>query len=750
MMRLRLKRVFSVILAGLLLSLPIVGLSAGAAGETVLSVGKSYTLKYDSEIDGAYPAKAYEPESSLTDGVFAARAAASDPAYLRLYRGTAVIVTIDLEAVCAVSSVEVSSLQSGGGIVCPRYVHVAVSEDGESFGTVGTLEDPNSVTNNQARSIKHKVELDQTYRARYVRVTFSSDVHTYIDEISVYGSTDASGAAAAKADAPVEDRGFGPQIDGIGNVVLMYTVGNYTEDQLLPYLLYQDTDGNFADTMFDAMLFLPSGTSNYDYTVAEGWEKYLADMLGATSKNNLTALNSVVGKHSEELGGKKYPVFLSVPFLAPGNKDINGVTPNNLENRFQIIQAFIDRMVDAFNASGFDNLELKGLYWHEELVQYTLSNYEEELIKQFNEYAHGKGLKTIWIPYFGAPGAERAVELGFDCATLQSGYAFGRDASVVAEIGESTPKAVEDSAAEAKKYGLGMEFELDVGRTDFLDRYYKYVHTGYKTGCMDGHMMMLYQSVAGIYGCAKSPKASGQRQVYDMTYLYIKGKFTSYPPEIAPKQYIVAAAGGRSSGKLEVADPDTIRGTLKTAETNIPEGLPFVVEGDGFYVLNAGSVTPGSYEVSFSVTDGYNVSAMETVKILLYDPEDAGIALNLSGEVTAYTRLDPSANTVTIPAGAATARWLENGWYHVTAEVNGKKVSGFAEATALGLSDTPSGSGDPGSDELSGTEETSDSDGFPGWAIGVIAGGVVLLAAAAGLIVALTKKGKHNSTKKAD
>ena len=747
MMRLRLKRIFSAMLAGLLLALPVAGFSAGAAGETVLSVGKSYTLKYDSEIDGAYPAKAYEPESSLTDGVFAAKAAASDPAYLRLYRGTAVIVTIDLEAVCAVSSVEVSSLQSGGGVVCPRYVHVAVSEDGESFGTVGTLEDPNSVTNNQARSIKHKVELDQTYRARYVRVTFSSDVHTYIDEISVYGSTDASGAAAAKADAPVEDRGFGPKIDGIGNIVLMYTIGNYTEDQLLPYLLYLDTDGNIADTMFDAMLFLPSGGSSYDYTTAEGWESYLTDMIGAAGKINLTALNNLVGKHSEELGGKKYPVFLSVPFLAPGSKTINGVAPDSLENRSQIIQAFIDHMIETFNASGFDNLELKGLYWHEELVQYTLSNYEEELIKQFNEYVHGKGLKTIWIPYFGAPGAERAVELGFDCATLQSGYAFGRDANVIAEIGEATPKAVEDSSAEARKYGLGMEFELDVGRTDFLDRYYKYVHTGYKTGCMDGHMMMLYQSVAGIYGCAKSPKGSNQRQVYDMTYQYIKGTFTSYQPVIAPKQYIVAATGSRSSGKLEVADPDTVRGTLKTAETNIPEGLPFVVEGDGFYVLNAGSAAAGSYEVSFSVTDGYNVSATETVKILLYDPEDAGIALNLSGEVTAYTRLDPSANTVTIPAGAATARWLEDGWYHVTAEVNGKKVSGFAEAKALGLSD----SGDPaGSDESSDTEESSDSDGFPGWAIAVIAGGVVLLAAAAGLIVGLTKKGKHNSTKKAD
>lgn len=732
----RLKRIFSVMLAGLLLALPLACFSAGAAGETVLSVGKSYTVKYDSEIDGAYPAKAYEPESSLTDGVFAANAAASDSAYLRLYRGTAVNVTIDLEAVCAVSSVEVSSLQSGGGVVCPRYVRVAVSEDGESFGTVGTLEDPDSVTNNQSRSIKHKVELDKAYRARYVRVTFSSDVHTYIDEITVSGSADAAGAAAAEADAPVEDRGFGPQIDGIGNIVLMYTIGNYTEEQLLPYLMYVDTDGNVTDTMFDAMLFLPAGGSNYDYTAADGWDKYLTDMLGAAAKNNLTALNSLVGKYKEELGGAKYPVFLSVPFLAPGNRYFDGVKPDSLENRSQIIQAFVDKMIDSFNASGFDNLELKGLYWHEELVQYTLSNYEEELIKRFNEYVHGKGLKTIWIPYFGAPGAERAVELGFDCATLQSGYAFGRDASVIAEIGEATPKAVEDSAAEAKKYGLGMEFELDLGQSNYLDRYYKYVHTGYATGCMDGHMMMLYQSVSGIYGCAYSAKGSNQRQVYDMTYRYIKGTFTSYAPEVAPGQYIVVKTGSRASGKLEVADADTVRGTLKTAEVSIPEGLPFVVEGDGFYVLNATSAEAGSYEVSFSVTDGYNVSETATVRILLYDPDDAGTALNLAEDLTAYTRLDTSAATVTIPAGAATARALENGWYHVSAEVNGKTVFGFAEATSIGLEWSDGGSG-------------KTSGGFPGWAIGVIAGGAALLAAVICAVVFAAKKGKSKPENKA-
>lgn len=712
-------------IAGFLCSAPLLSNLSARAEENVLSVGKSYTLEYEGEIDGAFPGKTYEPESSLTDGVKAANAAYGDSAFLHLYRGTAVHVTIDLESVCAVSSVELSALQGSGGICCPRYVRVAVSEDGESFGTVGSVSDPDSITSKQAKIVKYNVALDKTYRARYVRVTFSSDVHTYVDEISVYGSADAAGAASAETDAPFEERGFGPQIDGIGNIVLMYTVGKYTEEQLLPCLMYVDTDGNPTDTMFDSMLFLPSGASNYDFTTAAGWDTYLEEMLGVSSNANLAALNSLAGKYSEALGGKKYPVFLSVPYLAVGSKAINGVRPDSLENRSQIIQAFIDKAMEQFAAAGFDNLELKGFYWHEELIQYTASNYEEELIIRFNEYVHGKGLKTIWIPYYGSPGLERAVDLGFDCATLQSGYAFSRTAETAAEIGYSTAKAVEDSAALAKKYGLGMEFELDLGPTDYFDRYFKYVHTGYSTGCMNGHMMMLYQSVHGIYGCAGAAKGSTQRQIYEMTYQYIKQTFTSYAPVIAEHQVIAAKIGARSSGKLEISDADTVRGTLKTADANIPEGLPFVVEGDGFYVLNASDCQPGMYEVTFTVTDGYNLSEPGTVKILLYDPEEPGIALELTKDLTVYARLDTSSTAITIPAGTASAREVENGWYYVSTEVNGKTVDGFVEAAAIGL----------GGDSSSG-------GGLPGWAIGVIAGGAALLVAAAAAAVFLKKKKK--------
>lgn len=53
-----------------------------------------------------------------------------------------------------------------------------------------------------------------------------------------------------------------------------------------------------------------------------------------------------------------------------------------------------------------------------ELVNYAAADFSEELVVSFNDYVHSKELGTMWIPYYCAPGMERAVELGFDVAPV--------------------------------------------------------------------------------------------------------------------------------------------------------------------------------------------------------------------------------------------------------------------------------------------------------------------------------------------
>ncbi len=668
------KRIICICIAVLLFALAVIPVVVRAES-TNLSLGKTYTLVYDSPIEHAYPSYAYKAESKLTDGKFASTTTYTDPAFVELYRGTAVTVTIDLGATCGVSSVEIRTMQSKeAGVYCARYLEVAVSEDGEGFATVGRLEDKKTVTESTRKMVTHKLELDNTYAARYVSVTFSCDVFVYIDEVSVFGSESASGAVVADVDAPREDRGYAGQIDGIGNIVLMYTGGNFTEETLLPYFAYVDTDGNVADTMFDSMLFLPS-PGGFDFSKPAGWDKYIDAMFGASAQTNLTALNKLVGDLSDdlELGDDyRYPVFLAMPYLEVGGASFGGITPNNLDKRTTIISSYIDQMIEKFNESDFSNLELKGFYWFHELISYSTSDYEEDLMINFNEYVHGKGLKSIWIPYYCAPGFERAADLGFDAATLQSGYAFAKN-GILAE-------SVEDSAMQAKKFGLGMEFELDINVADAYERIYKYIHTGYATGCMDGGMMMLYQTVDHIYQCANATASSDQRKIYELFYLYNKGNFTSYAPIIEPDQIIVSDLNSRTSGTLAITDEDSLKNKLDLVDLVASEGLTYVLEGDGFYLFNTKDSAPGLYTLTFKVSDGYNLSEEATVKVFLADFDAPTAVSTLDADLVLYDRMVETNETATLSAGTVINQYdVEDGWAYIIATVDGKKVDGFAK-----------------------------------------------------------------------
>jgi len=692
MKKLYLKRIVCICIALLLFALAVLPVIVRAE-QTNLSLGKSYTVEYVSSIDHAFPACKYESESRLTDGKLASGTSYTDPAFLELYRGTAVTVTIDLGSACAVSSVVLRTMQSkAAGVYCARYVKVDVSENGTDYATVGMLEDKKSVTDTNKKMITHTVELDQAYIARYVSVTFSCDVYTYTDEVTVYGSTETSGAVAAKPDTIKDDVGYADEIDGIGNIVLMYTVGNYNEEKLLPYLAYIDAEGNATDSMFDSMLFLPSPASGYDFSKSQTWDKYIEAMFGKSSNTNLTALNNLVGDMRETLSfeeGYRYPVFLAVPYLENGSNSFDGVKPNSLENRTKIVSAYIDQMIKLFDESSFEHLELKGFYWFHESIAYSATTYEEDFMINFNEYVHSKGLKSIWIPYYCSPGFERARELGFDSATLQSGYAFPRSGESIDVLGDVLPEAVDDSARQARKFGLGMEFELDIGVSDAYERFYKYLHTGYSTGCMDGHMMMLYQAVDGIYKCSKAPEVSDQRKIYDLLYLYNKGRFTSDAPVIEPDQIIVANINSRTSGTLSIIDNDSLKNKLFVVEKTATEGLTYVLEGDGFFIVNTKDTVPGMYTLNFKVSDGYNVSDEATVKFFIADYDNPAETIVLDQDLVLYKNLTQSNEVATLTSGVSINRYdIEDGWSYIRAKVDGKDVCGFAKLSTTEQNDS--------------------------------------------------------------
>ena len=693
-----------------------------------LSVGKTYGISYESPIDNAFPNKKYRAEKKLTDGIFASQKSYADKALATFYRGTVLYVTIDLENVCAVDRVEVHALhQKAAGIYCPRYGSVAVSEDGENFGTVASFDNSALVRSSVVDFVTADVKLPEPYRARYVRVALASDVFLYMDEITVYGSKDPASAKSAGADKKAEDAGIAKPVDGIGNICLMYTVGNYSEKELLPYFAYVDAEGNPVDTMYDGMLFLPSGASNYDFTSPSGWDRYIEEMFGEISGMNLTALDRVVAKYASQIGlpaDYRYPVFLAIPKLPDSVEEFtefDELTPFNLDSKLTIIQGYMNKMIGLMSGDAFKSLELKGFYWHEEQIPYSELSYAEDLMKGFTSYVHEKGLFALWIPYYCAPGFERGKELGFDGPCLQAGYAFDHSQS---ETGDSKAAACDDSAAQAKKFGLGLEFELDLSVKDFYKRFFKYVHTAYKTGCMTDGLMTMYQGVTDIYKCAGAASGTDMRNVYEMLHEYIHDSFVSEQPVIQPGQFIAAPTGERTSGNLTVTDTDSKKNALKIRNSTVQDGLTAVFEGDGFYLINTKETVPGAYSVRLTVTDGYNDSEEEEVIVLVYDPAGEKQSLTLKNDVSVYKSFVKEN-----PESASKGETLEvlpvkDGWYCLFKD---GKPAGLALSENLGIQ-TPS---EPGSQ--------SPSSLLPLW---ISLGAVAAVAAVVAACLIIRKKKK--------
>ena len=613
------KRILTLLLA-LLMTLPLFCFEALAADE-VISVGKKYTLEYSTPIDNAYPKKAYKQEKLLTDGQIASQASYNDKAFLELYRGTSVAVTIDLGSVMAVSAVSIGELQNkAAGIVCSRYLEVYVSENGTDYGYAGKVENPSYITETTARRVELKAAFDKSYKARYVRAVFSSDIFTYVDEVSVFGGSDASNAATAPAYKESYANEFSGDIDGIKSVCLMYIASNYTKAMMKPYFAYIDTNGKAVDTMFDSLLFLgmPETSSS------DGFMRQ-ADMINFVNKamapeNNMGALNTIVGELKSELGladDYKYPVFFSVPnigiyYNSFGEIDGVNVQSNNLENRCKIVKWYIDYVEQEFSARGFDNLELKGMYWFAEAINYQNSTYESQLVKYFNDYSHEKGYKTMWIPYYSSAGIDEAKSLGFDSVTMQSGYAFdGND-----EVGQAKAGVCNDAAETAKKLGLnGVEFEIDIYKNEYAKRFAKYVSAAYGAGVMENGMITMYQVGDNLY---QSSLGTGTaRSVYDLTYQFISGQYKEAAPVIKENVTITMKVNEFANGKFEVTDEDSKKTELKIANIEKPEGIYFFAEGNGYFEVQTYDCKPGTYVARLSVTDGNNVSNTIEVTVIV-------------------------------------------------------------------------------------------------------------------------------------
>ncbi|MBR6784321.1 MAG: DUF4855 domain-containing protein [Clostridia bacterium] len=493
-------------------------------------------LEYSIEEKGNTP----ESSSLLTDGKVCNENYCYNGEWFHFVGGGGRSIYYDFGHISSVSSFSVRFLEmTSWSIFLPDRVDLVLSEDGKNWYHAASAYPQSSVE----YFITPEVTLDKPYRARYAMIYMDVGVHVFLDEITINGKKNISGASSLNGLNKYEinvgvykSQGFAaPSEDllgGVNDVCLIYhNIINANEDFFKPYVAYTDKDGNIKDTLFDGYLFLPStaplpsGGRPYGTNYASDWNGLFDQLF--KSGTNFDALNKTAEttKNSLGLSELKLKVYVTIPHMDDtlsnfGDIDLDGDNESltTLDGRVYVARAYAERVIEKFNSMNYENLELCGFYWfHEEI-----SGGDVETSKAVNAMFDEIGYQLFWIPYFNASGFSRWKELGFDVCCYQPNYAFN------IEVDESRIYPAVNSAL---AYGMCLEIEIDdaaLSDIRFFNKYMGYLSKGIDYGYMDGAIHMYYQS-SNIFGAASRSKSIRTRLIYDYTYQFIKGTLDNQP-----------------------------------------------------------------------------------------------------------------------------------------------------------------------------------------------------------------------------
>ena len=526
---------------------------APPTGMVNLIKGMPYTITplVSTEFSFAKAEAKYYTPGALTDGIIGSSTSFGDGVWQGFYRGGNRSVVIDMGRVNTVHQMQERFIQDpAAGVYFPREVKYALSLNDTDWSVVGTVCSQIPLTTPTVETQTYFLS-GLNYQARYVKMTFTVDVWVFADEFQVFGDAGiVSGATVPPVTPPVSYPDTylppgSPKVGGIRNMVLMYNgyypsnpaVGQNSVAELTPYVGYESTSGSINDFMFDSFLFLPfvaagapSGGMYYcstaHPTVLSDWEYYLDNTF--QSAYNLGALNTATGNVKKILDRPSYKVKveIAIPYPTPTAANfgmVNGMPENLsiLSDREQVIKWYIDTAIARWDSAGYSNLDLVGFYWYEEGADFDVDDSEAAMLQFTGDYVRSLGKVFTWIPSYQSSGFEEWDSLGFDGAIMQPNYVF--DNFPEQELGEA--------ADACRKLGMGVEIEIHWDATTdstYRNKYYDYLNYGVTKGYMTGAVHAYYQNggPGTFYDCCTSTDPQ-LRAIYDQTYKFIKGTYTS-------------------------------------------------------------------------------------------------------------------------------------------------------------------------------------------------------------------------------
>lgn len=518
--------------------------------------------------------------SKLANGRFPTIATYDDPDWAIFNRGTGRHIIVDLGREMAISGYKTVFLEYPKvGVAAPPAAIISLSSDGETWVPVADFYNPDYFRTEAIEFMYGEADFGAEYRARYLRMSFQTDMGTYVGELEVIGRKN---AAEAKEPVPMKDR-FGRYTDdggtGCENIVFA-TCSNVfgdadnpdyviTRDSAKYYLGYVSPEGEIKDDFFDSFAVCPRGDHTKHRDRNESTDRYIAELFDDEDRS-IPALDKAKGDVNAALGrNDKLKLWISVTVPAEGDV-FNGESVNSAESSFSCVKYQVDETLKRINAGNFQNIEFLGFYWSYECLRNEI---DLGCAKLFNEYVHSLGLKSFWCPYYNAKWAWRCHECGFDITCMQPNYMFCET------VGQERLKTTDTLA---RMYGMCVEMEIqELGSRDERNRYTDYLAAGIEYGYMEPLKVYYQGAFPGCYLWAAQSEDREVRRVYDLTYKYAKGTLTRADLE--------ALAG----------DPDSFEGAELAVDPPVKKeyGLGDI---SGVTVLVKRSPTQGEYRIDYS------------------------------------------------------------------------------------------------------------------------------------------------------
>lgn len=244
-----------------------------------------------------------------------------------------------------------------------------------------------------------------------------------------------------------------------------YPLVQYTKNNIKKYLVYQD-ENQKTQFIFDGFILFdirgadnqplennPSAVTQANWTAM--LDRYFLDGWAASAIDR--ALNDLKNENIVPL--RKRQIYFGIPVPYEHNNyfgvvDGETMTMSTVELRVKAAKWFVEEVLKRWDEKQYQNIELAGFYYVEEHAR----DKGDEIIPQVADFVKSKGLRIVWIPYFGNVNkfAKDWKSLGFDMAYYQPNYFFVNATKAGVPVSR-----LDDATKFASEHGMAMEFEFD-------------------------------------------------------------------------------------------------------------------------------------------------------------------------------------------------------------------------------------------------------------------------------------------------